>query len=192
MKSETRFPPPWCPPASPMQKENRMEQNLFSLYVMVSIPEAKIENIFAPPIILGVFDSKESAKNAWKQRSKEFRDIRAKTVHTYYETFATNRTELPSDLYLWALYHVYKLIGREVPEFVFHPYGNGYFETYDECLSRIEEVKQLNPRSWKDIRDSCGFTFYASNEWIVEKIELNRLVRIPVQITEKTDAIKIN
>ncbi len=41
---------------------------LFALYVMVSIPEAKIENAFTPPTVLGVFDSRESAKNAWKQR----------------------------------------------------------------------------------------------------------------------------
>ena len=47
----------------------------FNLYVMVSIPEAKRENVYTPPIILGVFDSKESAKNAWKARTPEFKQI---------------------------------------------------------------------------------------------------------------------
>ena len=50
---------------------------LQSLYVMVSIPEAKIENVFESPIILGVFDSKEAAQNAWKARTSEFKDIKA-------------------------------------------------------------------------------------------------------------------
>ena len=156
-----------------------------ALYVMVSVPEAKIENVFESPIILVVFDSKEAAQNAWKSRTLEFKDIKAKTVHKYYETFSSEHLELPQHIYLWATYYVYGFSEDETPEFVFMPYANGYYETYDEYLAKKTWVKEQNPISQKSFCEDSGFVFYASNEDIIEKIELNRLVRIPVKLTDK-------
>lgn len=158
---------------------------LYSLYVMVSIPEAKIENVLNTPVILGIFDSKETAQQAWKSRTSEFRGIKAKTVHKYCETFITERTELPQYLYLWANYHVYGFSENERPEFVFLPYDAGYFETYEDYLAKKAWVMGHNPISHREFCDRNGFVFYASNEDIIEKIALNRLVNIPVTLTEK-------
>jgi len=158
---------------------------LQSLYVMVSIPEAKIENVFESPIILGVFDSKEAAQNAWKTRTPEFKDIKAKTVHKYCETFSSEQLELPQHIYLWATYYVYGFSEDEAPEFVFMPYANGYYETYDEYLTKKAWVKEQNPISEKEFCEDNGFVFYASNEDIIEKTEINRLVRIPVSINKE-------
>lgn len=156
------------------------------LYVMVSIPEAKVENVFDSPIILGVFDSKETAQNAWKARTPEFRDIKAKTVHKYVEMFLSDRTDLPQYIYLWATYYVYGFSEGEKPNFIFFPYNAGYYETYEEYLEKKNWVMSHNPISHKQSCDNCGWIFYASNEDIIEKIEINRLVRIPVKLTEKT------
>ena len=112
------------------------------LYVMVSIPEAKVENVFETPIILGVFDSKETAQNAWKARSSEFKDIKAKTIHKYYET-------------------------------------------YDEYLQKKTWLEEQKPIGARSFYEKQGWVFYASNEDIIEKIEINRLVRIPVQLAEE-------
>ncbi len=158
---------------------------LHALYVMVSIPEAKIENVFETPIILGVFDSKEAAQNAWKARPSDFKDIKAKTVHKYYETFSTERADLPQFIYMWATYLVYGYSSDEEPQFDFFPYAGGYYETYDDYLEKKAYVKAQNPISWKTVCEKSDFVFYASNEDIIEKIEINRLVRIPVQLTEK-------
>ena len=158
---------------------------LHALYVMVSIPEAKIENVFDSPIILGVFDSKETAQNAWKARTLDFKDIKTKTVHKYYETFSTERADLPQYIYLSATYYVYGFSEDETPEFVFMPYANGYYETYDEYLEKKAWVKEQHPTSWKTFCEESEFVFYASNEDIIEKFEINRLVKIPVQLTEK-------
>ena len=156
-----------------------------SLYVMVSIPEAKVENVFETPIILGVFDSKETAQNAWKARSSEFKDIKAKTVHKYCEMFLTEREDLPRYIYLWATYVVYGYSAEEKPEFVFHPHAWGYYETYDEYLKKKTWLEEQNPIWAKSFYEKQGWVFYASNEDIIEKIEINRLVRILVQLAEK-------
>jgi len=152
---------------------------------MVSIPEVKIENVYDSPVILGVFDSKEAAQNAWKSRSSEFRDIKAKTVHKYCEAFVTERMELPQFIYLWATYQVYGFSEDEKPEFIFIPYDAGYYETYEDYLAKKARVIACNPISCREFCEKNGFIFYASNEDIVEKIEINRLVRIPVKITER-------
>ena len=165
-----------------MQGEQNM---LHTLYVMVSLPEAKLENVFESPMILGVFDSKENAQNAWKTRTSDFKDIKAKTVHKYYETFSTEREDLPQYIYLWATYYVYGFSEDETPEFVFMPYANGYFETYDEYSAKKAWVKEQNPISQKAFCEDSGFAFYASNEDIIEKFEINRLVKIPVQLVDK-------
>lgn len=158
---------------------------LHALYVMVSIPEAKTENVFESPIILGVFDSKEAAQNAWKTRTPDFKDIKAKTVHKYCETFSAERADLPRFIYLWASYCVYSYSSDEKPQFDFCPYAGGYYETYEDYLEKKTFVKAQNTLSWKEVCDESDFVFYASNEDIIEKFEINRLVRIPVQLTEK-------
>ena len=66
-----------------------------AMYVMVSIPEANTENIFKPPIVLGVFKSKEDARTAWKARTSEYKSVKAKTVHIYYFDFQTDVPEIP-------------------------------------------------------------------------------------------------
>lgn len=66
------------------------------------------------------------------------------------------------------------------------PYDAGFYETYEDYLAKKARVMERNPISCKEFREKNGFVFYASNEDIVEKIEINRLVRIPVEITEKT------
>ena len=158
---------------------------LYSVYVMVSIPEAKLENVYESPIILGVFDSKENARMAWKARTPDFKDIKAKTVHQYVETFITERTARPQSIYLWANYSVYGVAPEEKPEFVFMPYHAGYYERYEEYLEKKAWVRDQNPISKKEFCEKAGFVFYASNEDIVEKVELNRLIRIPVELTAK-------
>jgi len=162
---------------------------LYSLYTMVSVPEAKMENVLVSPILLGVFDSRETAQKVWKARPAEFKDIKAKTVHTYVETFVWEQEELPPEIYLWANYTVYGFAPDEKPEFVFTPYSAGYFETYYAYLKRKAELKALNPIPWKTVCRNSDFVFYASNEDIAEKVEINRLVRIPVELTEKSEAV---
>ena len=107
------------------------------------------------------------------------------TLDKYYETFSSEQLELPQHIYLWATYYVYGFSEDETPEFVFMPYANGYYETYDEYLAKKTWVKEQNPISQKSFCEDSGFVFYASNEDIIEKIELNRLVRIPVKLTDK-------
>ena len=134
---------------------------------------------------MGVFDSKETAQKAWKARTPDFNDIKAKTVHKYVETFITERADMPQFIYLWATYYVDCFSEGEKPNFVFYPYNAGYYETYDEYLEKKNWVMDQNPISHKRFCEKSGFIFYAANEDIIEKIEINRLVRIPVKITEK-------
>lgn len=160
-------------------------QNMsFNLYVMVSIPEANIDNVFSSPIILGVFDSKETAQEAWKNRGNQFKNIKAKTVHKYCEVFPTDSTHLPSYIYLWATYYVYGSTPQDVPEFVFMPYANGFFDNYEKYVQKNNFVKAHNPISQKEFCEESDFVFYASNEDIIEKFEINKLVRVPVKLTE--------
>lgn len=156
----------------------------FKLYVMVSIPEAKFENVFTPPIILGVFDSKESAQNAWKQRTADFKNIKSKTVHTYYEVLSTERPALPSSVYLWATYTAYGFSREESPNLDFTPLANGFFETYKDYQIKKERLNQQNHITWRKFCEESGFVFYASNENIVEEFKINRLVKVPIELTD--------
>ena len=45
--------------------------------------------------------------------------------------------------------------------------------------------KLLKPILQKEFCADTGFVFYASNEDIIEKFEINHLVKIPVQLTDK-------
>ncbi len=156
----------------------------FVLYVMVSIPEAKTENVYTQPIILGVFDSKESAQTAWKQRPAEFKDIKAKTVHTYCETLSTEQAVLPSKVYLWANYQAYAFSEDEKPELEFTPYASGFFASMEECEAKKAWLRAQNPIPWRSVCEESGFVFYASNANITEEFEVNRLVRVPVELTD--------
>lgn len=157
---------------------------LFALYVMVSIPEAKIENVFTPPIILGVFDSRESAKNAWKQRGAEFKNIKAKTLHTYYETLETESETLPDSVYLWATYQTYHLTLEEKPVLAFTPYHQGFMDSYEKYEKQKEWLDSMPTKPWREICESSGFTFYASNDNIIEKFEMNKLVKVQIEFDE--------
>ena len=163
----------------------------FNLYVMISIPESKIENVHIPPILLGVFDSRESAKAAWKARPDEYRDIRAKTVHVYYEVFPTERAELPSHVYMWGSYSVYRLGNTDGPiDFCFIPAYNGFFETYEDYLKWrgwLEKEHGYTDPNAREFYASWDWPFYASNNNIIERFEINRLTRIPVQLTDIND-----
>ena len=163
----------------------------FNLYVMISIPESKIENVHIPPILLGVFDSRESAKAAWKARPDEYRDIRAKTVHVYYEVFPTERTELPSHVYMWGRYVVHGYWNADDPiQFSFIPAYNGFFETYEDYLKWrgwLEKEHGYTDPNPREFWTSSGCPYYASNNNIVERFEINRLTRIPVQLTDIND-----
>ena len=156
----------------------------FNLYVMVSIPEAKRENVYTSPIILGVFDSKESAKDAWKQRTPDFKHIRAKTVHTYYEVLLTEATALPHSVYLWAAYQVFAYSAEDKPTMEFVPMDCGFFESYEQYQVRRDWLDSQPTNTWREICESSDFVFYASNENIIERFELNRLVQVPVALTD--------
>lgn len=156
----------------------------FDLYVMMSVPEAKLENVYAQPIILGVFDSKERAQNAWKQRSADFKDIKTKTVHTYYEVMPTEQDALPGRVYLWASYQAYAFSEDEKPELVFTPYANGFFASIEDYKAKKAWLQAQNPMPWRTFCEESGFIFYASNENITGEFEINRLVRVPVELTD--------
>ena len=160
----------------------------FRLYVMVSVPEAKPENVYASPIILGVFDSKESAKDAWKKRPAEFKDIKSKTVHTYFEVLSSDRETLPDHVYLWASYTAYSFSEDEAPNLDFTPFSDGFYETYEDYQRKYTQVKQQKPISWRNFCEISDFIFHASNENILEKLEINKLARIPVVLTDSNDA----
>lgn len=155
----------------------------FALYVMVSIPEAKMENVYTQPIMLGVFDSKESAQKAWKQRPAEFKDIKSKTVHTYCETMSTEQDALPEKVYLWANYQAYAFSEDEKPELEFTPYASGFFETYEAYAAKKAWLQAQKPIPWRTVCEESGFVFYASNADIVGEFELGRLVKAPVELT---------
>lgn len=159
----------------------------FNLYVMVSIPEAKQENVYTSPIILGVFDSKESAQAAWKARSAEFKPIKAKTLHTYYEVLSTEADTIPESVYVWAAYHVYAYFEGDDPQLEFTPYNCGFFETFEQYQAKKDWLDSQPTHTWREICKDSDFVFYAANENIIEKCPLNRLVQIPVGLTDRND-----
>ena len=160
----------------------------FPLYVMVSIPAAKLENVHTQPIILGVFDSQGSAQKAWKQRPKEFKDIKTKTVHTYVETLLTEKDTLPQKVYLWANYQVYAFSEYDPPEMEFTPYACGFFETYDAYAAKKAWLQAQTPIPWRTVCEESGFVFFASNADVVGEFEINRLARVNVELIDTDHA----
>lgn len=77
-----------------------------AMYVMVSIPEANINNIYKEPILLGCFKSKEDARTAWKSRTSEYKSIKAKTIHIYYFNLQTDVPEIPETVFFCGTYRV--------------------------------------------------------------------------------------
>lgn len=161
----------------------------FKLYVMVSIPEPKIENVYASPLILGVYDSKESARTAWKNRPADFKDIRAKSVHIYSEIMATELEVLPKDVWLTARYIVFQFSKDDKLQMVFYPKWDGYYASLEDYKKRmdwyleqgIDLSKALTER---ELCKSMQWIFYSSNENYMEQFELNKLVRVVVPLTD--------
>ena len=153
-----------------------------AMYVMVSIPEAKEDNIYKSPIILGCFKSRDDAKSAWKSRTPEYKSIKAKTVHTLYFDLQTDVPEIPETVFFCGTYHVSEY-GGEL-HFVFLP-DNGYpdIESYNNVL---EWVNSMHPMSFRDFcKKSNGWeTFYASNELFCIECPVNRLMNIAVPLAD--------
>jgi len=154
-----------------------------AMYVMVSIPESKEENIYESPIILGCFKTKDDAKAAWKSRTPEYKSIKAKTVHIYYFNLQTDVPEVPETVFFCGTYHVSKYSNGEL-HFAFLPSNS-----YPDIESHYNDLKWVNSQRPISFRDFCessnGWkTFYASNEMFCIECPVNRLVNIVVPLTD--------
>ena len=153
-----------------------------SMYLMVSIPACSLETIYEPPVILGVFESRELAKEAWKARPKEYRDIKAKTVHTYVETMETEEESLPKKIWLWALYRAKQLWDGHVSVSCY-PYNNGFLPSY-ECFERgYAELMKMKPLPYREYCRTSGIKLFAENPHIIAEFEPNKLSRYTVPLT---------
>ena len=158
--------------------ENREEKQPLQLYIMVSVPEAKEENIWIEPIVLGVFETKELAREAWKSRTYDYKDIRAKTIHIYYEKMQTTRDKAPEVLYAKMIYYV-EQFGKDKPlRFEFMPYWDGFYE-------HEEEINYSYESTHSDICKELGWIYHCGNQLFVTKLELNKLTRIPIPLYDK-------
>ena len=148
-----------------------------ALYIMVSIPEAKQENIFHEPIVLGVFETKELAREAWKNRTPDYKDIRAKTVHIYYEKMQTLLEKAPNVLYAKMSYHVEQFRSDEPLRFEFIPAWDGFYESEDD-------IKPPHPQGISSLVlcKEMGWIYRCGNSGFVTKVELNKLTRIPIPL----------
>lgn len=153
-----------------------------AMYVMVSVPENKVENIYESPIILGCYKTKDDAKAAWKARTPGFKSIKAKTVHVYYFDLQSDVQEIPEKVFFCGSYKVTEY--SEELHFDFIP-NDGYpdIESHNNVL---EWVNSLHPLSCRDFcEQSNGWqTFYASNEMFCIECPVNRLVNIPVPLID--------
>lgn len=153
-----------------------------SMYMMVSIPACSLETVYEPPIILGVFETKELAKAAWKARPKEYRDIKAKTVHTYVETMETEDEALPPKIWLWALYRAEQLWDGHL-SIACYPFNCGFLPSYEAYLRSKAEVDSHNPKPYPEICESVGIRLFCCNYDIVAEFEPNKLSRYTVPLT---------
>lgn len=153
------------------------------MYVMVSVPEIKEDNIYQSPVILGCFKTKEDAKAAWKARTPNYKSIKAKTVHIYYFNLQTDVQEIPEKVFFCGSYTVSEYSGEL--HFVFIPSSGSY--------SNIESY--YNMRDWLDTKHTICFrefcersngwqTFYASNELFCIECPVGKLVNISVPLTD--------
>lgn len=153
-----------------------------AMYVMVSIPENKRDNVYASPIILGCFKTKDDAKLAWKSRTPEYKSIKAKTVHIYYFNLQTDVPEIPETVFFCGTYQVSEYSGTL--HFVFTP-----SDSYSDIESYYNVLEWVNSQHPTSFRDSCersnGWqTFYVSNELFCIECPVNRLVSIAVPLTD--------
>ena len=153
------------------------------MYVMVSIPEANIENIYKSPIVLGCFKSKEDARAAWKARTSEYKSIKAKTVHVYYFNLQTDTPEIPETVFFCGTYRVTEYSGKL--KFVFLP-QDSYpdIESYNNVMKWVENLRPLSIRECCE-RSEGWQVFYASNESFCMKCPVNKLVMISVLLTQR-------
>lgn len=147
------------------------------LYVMVSLPPNDIAQAFNNPIILGVFDSKEKAHEAWKNRSVEYKDIKAKSVRVYCEFMNTELPAIPQYVWLRAYYKVYQFSDGEPTQVYFAPGWNGFYE-------KNEDIAPVEGKSMRETCAACGWNFFCSNEQIIVRFELNKLTRHVVELTD--------
>jgi hypothetical protein len=153
-----------------------------AMYVMVSIPENKEENIYESPIILGCFKTKDEAKTAWKARTPAYKSIKAKTVHIYYFNLQTDVSEIPETVFFRGSYKVSKYNGEL--HFSFIP-SNSYPDI-ESHYNVLEWVNKQHPISFRDCceRSNGWQTFYASNELFCIECPVNRLVNISVPLID--------
>lgn len=153
-----------------------------SMYMMVSIPACSLETVYEPPIILGVFETKELAREAWKARPKEYRDIKAKTVHTYVETMICEGDEVPENIWLWALYYVEESPGGHL--FIScYPYNCGFLPSYEAFEQEYTNLKSKKPIMRQEFCQRWGYRLYAENPHIIAQFEPNKLTRYTVPLT---------
>ena len=154
-----------------------------AMYVMVSVPENKEENIYESPIILGCFKTKDDAKAAWKVRTPEFKSIKAKTVHVYYFDLQTDVQEIPETVFFCGSYKVTKY--NEKLHFDFTP-NAGYpdIESHYNVLEWINSSQHVIFCREACQRSNGWQTFYASNQMFCIECPVNRLVNIPVPLTD--------
>lgn len=156
------------------------EKQPLPLYIMVSIPEPKEENIWVEPIVLGVFETKELAREAWKNRTPDYKDIRAKTVHIYYEKMQTTRTKAPEVFYAKMIYYV-EQFGKNKPlQFTFIPWWDGFFENEKDIIYTYERKE-----TEAGLCEEMGWIYHCGNYPFVTKLELNKLTRIPIPLYDK-------
>lgn len=152
-----------------------------SMYMMVSIPACSLETVYEPPIILGVFETKELAKAAWKARPKEYRDIRAKTVHTYVEYMETYEDHLPEKVWLWAFYDAQQYPDGEF-SFCCIPHYLGFLTSF-ECYKQLRAERNYDPMFQQNFCKKYGFRLFAENPDIIAEFEPNKLSRYTVPLT---------
>ena len=152
------------------------------MYVMVSVPEVKEENIYQSPIILGCFKTKEDARAAWKARTPEYKSIKAKTVHVYYFDLQTDVQEIPENVFFCGTYKVSKRGGK------LH-FGFTFKDSYPDIESYYNVLEWLKTLPMISFREFCessnGWeTFYASNELFCVECSVGKLVNIAVPLTD--------
>ena len=159
-----------------------IHKHAMAMYVMFSVPEAKEENIYKSPIILGCFKTKDDAKAAWKARTPEYKQIKAKTVRTYYFNLQTDVPEIPETVFFVGYYRVSFRSG----ELHLHLTPADSYVDIESYNNLREWLKTQNTRSFRELCERSGGweTFYASNEGFCVECPVNKLVKIEVPLAD--------
>lgn len=154
------------------------------MYVMVSVPENKEDNVYKSPIILGCFKTKDDAKAAWKSRTPEYKSIKAKTVHIYCFNLQTDVPEIPEAVFFCGTYHVSASYNSGELRFDFLPSDS--YPDIESHLNILEWVNSQHPISFRELCEQTNRwkTFYASNEMFCIECPVNKLVNIAVPLTD--------